>query len=287
MTNPIFLAVAAGLMFSLSHFLVRLGLEESNPTTAVTVNVAVNAAGLWALAAFFSPVRPLVSLSAWPFVLAGLFAPSLARVLLYHGYGHMGLARAAVLAGAVPLFSVVVAVLFLGERPSPLAVAGTVGIVAGIGALSYSRGPGKDWARWTVILPLAAALCFALRDVFSKVGLQTLPFPIAGASVAATSSAVVLYLSFLTSKGRERMVLTGRGFWLFFGSGVFLVLAYLCVFLALKGGMVSLVSPLINIHPLFSVLLSYLFLQSAEHVTGKVAAGGLLIVAGAVGVALG
>ena len=48
-----------------------------------------------------------------------------------------------------------------------------------------------------------------------------------------------------------------------------------------------MVSPLVNIHPLYSVGLSYLFLQSSENVTGKVVGGGVLVVAGAMGVLLG
>lgn len=287
MTLPVLMALGAGLTFAMSHFLVRLGLDRSNPASAVAVNVTVNAGALWILAAFFSPIRPIFSLSVWPFVLAGLFAPSLARVMLYHGYRHMGLARAAVLAGSVPLFSVAVAVGFLGERPAPPMVAGTVSIVIGVGLLSYSPAAGRRWPRWAVVLPLAAALCFALRDVLSRVGLQSIPIPLTGAAVAATTSALALYLSFLLPKKGEKFVLSWRSFWLFSASGLFLVGAYVCAFVALRMETVSLVSPLINVHPLYSVLLSYLFLQSVEKVSLKVVAGGVLVVAGAAGVLLG
>ncbi|MEE8109864.1 MAG: DMT family transporter [bacterium] len=287
MTSPIVLALGGGLAFSLSHFLVRLGLGASNPTTAVTVNVTVNALGLWVLAALFSPIRPLASVAAWPFVLAGLFAPSLARILLYHGYKHMGLARSSVLAGTVSVFSVSMAILFLGERPSAVRLLGILCIVVGVGALSFSRTSGVEWARWAILLPLGAALCFSLRDVFSKVGLGMIPVPITGASIAATTAALVLYLSFFVSKGREKIILTSESFWLFFGSGILLVAAYYCVYAALKSERVSLISPLVSLHPIYSVILSYLFLQKAERVTRMVIAGGVLVVAGAAGVLLG
>lgn len=287
MPSTVALALGAGLMFSLSHFMVRLGLGASNPATAVTINVTVNALGLWVLAVLFAPIRPLWSLSAWPFVVAGLFAPSLARIFLYRGYQRMGLARSSILVGAVPLFSVTVAILFLGERPSWIMILGTVGIIGGVGALSYTRTPGQTWARWTILLPLAAALCFGLRDIFSKIGLGLIPIPLPGAALAATTAALALYLSFLTPAGRERFVTTSKSFGLFVISGVLLVGAYLLVFQALNSGDVSLISPLINIHPVYSVALSYLFLQSSEKVTGKVVAGGVLVVAGAMAVLLG
>ena len=287
MTSSVALALGAGLTFSLSHFMVRLGLDTSNPRTAVTVNVTVNALGLWALAGLFAPIRPIWSLSAWPFVVAGLFAPSLARIFLYRGYRRMGLARSSVLVGATPLFSIIAAILFLGERPSWLVLLGTLFIIIGIGILSYTRTGGGTWTTWTIFLPLAAALCFGLRDIFTKLGLGLVPIPVSGAALTAATAALALYLSFLPSSGRERFVVNAKSLWLFIGSGVLLVAAYLLVFFALNSGDVSLVSPLVNIHPLYSVGLSYMFLQSSENVTGKVVGGGVLIVAGAMGVLLG
>ncbi len=42
-----------------------------------------------------------------------------------------------------------------------------------------------------------------------------------------------------------------------------------------------------SVSPLFSVILSYLFLQSEEKVTGMVACGAVLVVAGALSITLG
>ncbi len=193
MTSSVALALGAGLTFSLSHFMVRLGLDASNPRTAVTINVTVNALGLCALAGLFAPIRPIWSLSAWPFVVAGLFAPSLARIFLYRGYRHMGLARSSVLVGATPLFSVITAILFLGERPSSLVLLGTLFIIIGIGTMSYTRTGGGTWTTWTIFLPLAAALCFGLRDIFTKLGLGLIPIPVSGAALTAATATLALY----------------------------------------------------------------------------------------------
>ena len=51
--------------------------------------------------------------------------------------------------------------------------------------------------------------------------------------------------------------------------------------------MVSLVSPLVATNPLFSVILSRLFLQAEEKVNLKVLVGGVLVVAGAISISLG
>ena len=73
----------------------------------------------------------------------------------------------------------------------------------------------------------------------------------------------------------------------FTGGSFFLLLSYIAIFYALKMGTVSVVSPLLAINPLFSVLLSYIFLQKEEKVTPKAVSGGFLIVAGAMSVILG
>ena len=281
------LGLGAGLCYALSHFLVRLGLGRSNPSSAVAVNVAVNALGLWVLALLFSPIRPLASLAAWPFILAGLFAPSLARILLYRGIARMGLARSAALVGAMPLFAVSIAVIFLGERPSPGIITGAVLVVLGVAALNASRISDDRWAKWTILLPLGAALCFALRDIFTKSGLRDIPLPLAGAALVATTSVVAFYLIFLVSKNREKILLPWRSFWLFSGAGLLVCVSYVLLFIALNQDMVSLVSPLVATNPLVSVILSYLFLQTEEKVSLKVVLGGVLVVAGAISISLG
>ncbi len=63
--------------------------------------------------------------------------------------------------------------------------------------------------------------------------------------------------------------------------------SYVLLFIALNQNMVSLVSPLVATNPLFSVILSRLFLQAEEKVNLKVLVGGVLVVAGAISVSLG
>jgi uncharacterized membrane protein len=171
--------------------------------------------------------------------------------------------------------------LYIGERPSIQAVLGTVLIVIGIGLLSYRREASQTWARWEIVFPLLGALFFALRDVVSKVGLQQLPYPITGAVVTATVASLVLNIPYLSPKKRAQVVLTRRSLLLLCIGGLFATGAYWSIFSALQGGMVSLVSPLVATFPLFSVLLSFLFLQSQENVSWRVVSGGILVVGGA------
>lgn len=284
---PAFLGLGAGLSYALSHFLAKLGLRGSNPISAVLINVVVYTIGAWTLAVTLSPIRPIFSLNAWPFVLTGFFVPSLARILLYHGVTRIGLARSASLLGTVPFFSVSMALVFLGERPSLLILGGALLVTLGIVVLHYSRAEIQRWTTWPLLFPLGAALCFALMSIFTKMGIQRIPLPLAGAAVTATTSLIIfgIYIGF--PRVRKQIELSAVSIKYFTGGSFFLLISYISIFYALKIGTVSVVSPLLAINPLFSVLLSYLFLQKEEKVTTKAVTGGFLIVAGALSVILG
>lgn len=281
MISPPLLAVIAALAYALNNFFSRLGLEGSSPAVGVSVIATTNALFLWGLALLFSPIQPIFSAHIWPFLLAGVFAPSLARNLLMLGYRRIGMARSDVIAGAMPLFAVLLAVMTFGERPSALAVVGTIGIVAGIALLTHRREAGKGWGSRAILYPLGAAFFFAARDIAGKFGLQFIPLPLATAAVTASVAGVALNLPYLLPKVRKRAVLPGKSLCFFCLSGTLLSMAYMTSFMALKGGEVSQVAPLIGLFPLFSVALSFLFLQSKENVTWKVGAGGIIVVAGA------
>ena len=137
------LGLAVGVSYAFSHFFVRLGLDNSTPTSGVVINVAVNAIGLWGLTLLFSPLFPLASTSIWPFILSGLFAPTLAMEFHFRGIAHIGLARSFALLGTTPLFAVVLAVLFLGERPPAIMAAGGVSIAAGVILSELRQGTGE------------------------------------------------------------------------------------------------------------------------------------------------
>ncbi len=285
---PAILGLTVGLCYALSHFMVRLGLPKSNPDSAVAVSIVINAIFLWALAITFSPtIRPIFSWTAWPFMLSGLFAPFFARMLLYRGVDRIGLARSGALLGAAPLFAVLLAVSIFKERPSVINVTGTLAIVIGVFILNFSQATKGKWKWWVSFFPLGAALCFGLRDFLTKMGLENLSIPLAGAAVTATTSLLVFLCSFAISKKRRLLTLPKRSFLLFLSSGIFLMFSYVCSFFALQSGLVSQVSPLMSVSPLFSVILSYLFLQSEEKVNRRVVYGALLIVAGTTGVTLG
>src|SRR5262245_62687899 len=82
-TWPPLLALVASLAFAVAAVLVKRGLQYATPLAAVLVSVHFTAATVWVLAAATQPLATLVTGRVWPFLVAGLAAPGLARVGLY------------------------------------------------------------------------------------------------------------------------------------------------------------------------------------------------------------
>ena len=285
MTPPI-LAFLGALGFSVSHLLVTRALPFTNPFTATFVTTTVNALLLLVIAASLTSFSLAFSSGVAPFLLAGLFAPGLARILLYRGIERVGYAPSSVLLGSGPLFAVLVAIGFLGEPATPPILLGTLSIVLGLGLLPSPARESPRFSRWGLLYPLLAALCFALRDNLTRWGLMGFPHAVLAASVTAWTSAVLLYASFCFPGRGQRLHATSRAIPPLVASGVCVVFAYVTGFLALRGGQVVVISPLLSSHPLLSILLSHLFLKERHEVSGRVVLGGVLVVGGAVGITL-
>jgi drug/metabolite transporter (DMT)-like permease len=279
------LALTAALCFAVARVVVRRGLVSSTPLTAVTVSLVFTGGFLWILAALTAPLGLLASREVWPFVLSGLVAPGLGRLLVYVGVGRVGAARASALSATAPLFAMLVAVLALGERPGGGLVAGAACIVAGSVALSWEERRQRTWRVRDLAFPLLGALGFALRDNISRWGLRAFPHP-AIAAVVATSTSMALIAGVGAARRSEiRSDRTGLA-WLAL-SGLSEAFASLALWGALAAGDVSVVSPLIHAQPIFTVVLAGIFLRDLERVTWRVGLGAVAIVAGATAVVRG
>lgn len=274
-----FLALTAAFCFALARIFVKRGLQYSTPLTAVTISVVFTGAFLWILAGLTAPLALLGSRRVLPFVAAGLFAPGLGRLLVYVGVSRVGAARASALSSTAPLFSIFLAILVLGERPSWGLFMGAACIVAGGVALSQEGRTSRTWRRRDLMFPLLGTLGFALRDTISRWGLQSFPHP-AIAAVAATMTSTAVIVSFaLRRRGELRADGTGLGFLAV--AGLCEALASLALWGALAAGSVSVVAPLVYAQPIFTVVLAGIFLRDLERVTWRVGFATAAMVAGA------
>lgn len=139
---PVILALLAALGFALSGVFVRL----AGPRVAVLTGTAVSVVASLTIAVIPAIVLELpalqrISIAGFLWILLAFVNYPLGRTLNYASVRRIGAARAAPLFSSLPLWSVVLAVAFLGERPNVMIIAGTVAIVAGVVLIVTERHP--------------------------------------------------------------------------------------------------------------------------------------------------
>lgn len=272
------LALAAALGFGTASVILKRGLQHTTPVTAALVSVSVTTAFIWLAALTTVPVVTLWTPRIVPFLVAGLLAPGLARLVMFVGFDRMGVGRAAPLIGTAPLFSVAMAITVLGERPAWIMLAGAAAIVGG-GALLSHRASTERWRRRDLIFPLLAAISFALRDNISRYGFREFHDPLLAAAAATVTSLLVLG-GYGAAAGRAHVRMSWTGFGYVALSGLTEGIAYMTMWRALAIGEVAVVSPLANASSIIAVGLAAVFLRDLERVTWRIGLAAVLIVAG-------
>jgi drug/metabolite transporter (DMT)-like permease len=279
MPVPAFLALAAAVSFAGAAIFLRRALAWTPPATAAQVSVTFTALFIWLVAAVTVPIRLVLAVEIVPFLVAGLAAPGLARLVYYVGLHRIGVARATSLMSAAPVFAVALATLFLGERPGPVALIGVAAVAIGGAVLAQRQRDERPWRRRDMVLPLLAAVGFAVRDTISRHGLLAYPHPMVAAA-GATFASVVLMWGFALGGVTRTAWPAPAGLRFLALSGLCECLAYVTMWRALATTDVSIVSPLVSAQPLFTVTLAAMFLRDVERVTWRVVIAALLIVVG-------
>jgi uncharacterized membrane protein len=272
------LSVASALGFGVAGVLLRRGLQHANPLSAAVVSITVTTAFVWCLTLLTAPISRVFTWKVWPFLVAGLVAPGLARLMFFVGIDRIGVARAFSLMATAPLFAVVIAMAFLGERPTPVLLLGAVAIAGGSMLLARRSPHEARWRRRDMIFPALGALGFALRDNLSRWGLLDYGDSLAAAAVATVTSLIVMWICAGAWQARLKLPRTSLTF--FALSGVCEGSAYLLMWRALAIGEVSVVSPLVNAHSIVAIALAAIFLRDLERVSWRILLAAALIVAG-------
>jgi drug/metabolite transporter, DME family len=135
------LALTSAFLWGMIPVLVRKGLAHSTASVAVFLGLL---AGIPLLFLVFSlhprPVGQAVApeAAAW-FAAVGIMGPCLGRVFNYLGVARLGAARATPLINSSPLFTTILALIFLGEQVTVRILLGVLSIIAGITVLTKKR----------------------------------------------------------------------------------------------------------------------------------------------------
>jgi drug/metabolite transporter, DME family len=277
-----FYALANAFLFALHNLFTKKALRYSNPATGVISSLLINIVFLWAMALLLVPMANVTAASILIFVGVGFFQPGLTRLLTYKGIDTLGVAITDPIRASTPLFSALMAIVFLGEDLTLPILAATLMIIAGIILLSWRRD-SMQLAGSAIYLwyPIAASALAGASQVVRKFGLAAVPHPLLAAAVTASSSLVVSVLTlWYVEKTQESWKMNRQCFWWFLAAGVTVSLAMTCIYYALDLGKVSVVTPISSTGPLFSLILTAIFLRGVERVTLRIVVSAALIVGG-------
>jgi drug/metabolite transporter, DME family len=284
---PIVFGLLTSLCFAMASLLAQRGYFAASAPWGAWVTIAVNA--LFLLAAHFilySDTR-LFAADNLIFIAVGLFVPGLTRVLSFRGIRAMGSSVTSTIVNTTPMFSTVLAILILDERPAPLVVLGVALTVGGLVTVS-SGGEKTSYKKNELIYPFLCALLFSMKDVAVRWGLgDGSGQPIFAAGIAALTSTIEIFLITRYVQGEKFILPPAPVARWFIASGIFTGASFLFMYLAYSLERVSIVAPLVNSYTVFVSILTPFMARRIETVTARKLAGAGLVVAGIFAVSLG
>ena len=209
------------------------------------------------------------------FALSGLLSPGLVRLFYYKGLKAIGASVNSSIFAVYPLYSSLLAVLFLGELATGWNMLGIVIIVLGVILVEMSINGKKETGQvsWKkIVAPIMGGLMLAVATIFRKFALQESNAPILGVAIAYVFSLLPYILTLAVYSPTRKELKLKKDFRLFWIAGIGQAVSWLLAFYALSLEQVSTTAALLSIEPLFIVAFGYFYLRKQEQVSFKLAA---------------
>jgi uncharacterized membrane protein len=284
------LALVPAVLWGFGPILDKRGMDAGGDSLQAAIVVVVVDSGLyWLALAVLSWPDPFAGLTprlVGLFAVSGIVGTAMGRIFVFAGVARVGASINSAGISTRPLFATLLALGFLGEPLGPLTGVGVAVLVAGLVALTYSKGGDvSGWEPRDLLFPVGAAAVFAAGNVLRRYGfVDTGATPLQAVAVNETAALITL-AAYALARGKTDVLDAPRESYEYFaGSGVltaFALLAFFAAF-ALEAGRVAIVDPLAATAPLFTTVFSAALLKDVERVTRGVVLGAGLVVAGAV-----
>lgn len=280
MSPSVILAVVAAGFYGAALVFIKVGLRHMSPAAGALISIPSTMVLYWILAIFLLDVSSWMLGALAIFIVVGLFYPAVVTLLVYESNRRMGPTIAGSVSSTTPLFAACGAVLIVGESLTASIALGIGAVVLGVMTLSVTEAAApRSWPRWVLVLPLGAAILRGVAQALTKVGLTLWANPFAAVLIGYTVSSVVLL-------GTHRVRVRGRplefrrqGVPWFMIAGASNGFALLATYYALEAGRVAIVSPLVAAYPVFTLMLSAIFLRE-EIINARVVLGVALTIVG-------
>ena len=284
---PILFGLLTSLCFAVASLLAQRGYHIAPAPWGAWVTIVANAAFLLGAHWLIEGHTQLLVADNLIFVAVGLFVPGVTRVLSFRGIRTMGSSITSTIVNTTPMFSTVLAMLILGERPGVMVLGGVLLTVGGLITVSWG-GEKASYARVELVFPFLCALMFSMKDISVRWGLgggggQ----PILAAAIAALTSTAEIFLLTRYLQGHKFELPPLPVLRWFVWSGIFTGGSFLFMYVAYSMERVSIVAPLVNSYTVFVAVLTPFMARQIESLTPRKLAGAALVVAGIFAVSLG
>ena len=281
------LALICSVFYASALVSARAGMHYSTPTTVTLVSILMQNLLLWSAIFVTGGVHAVPLAGVLLFTLVGLFQLAV-RLLAYTGVEKIGASRSSALQSVSPLVSAAIAVMILGEPTTLLIILGTFSVVVGIILISWK--PERQligFRSWHLLLPIGAAFLTGINHPIRRYVLKMANEPLFFSALMGTVSLGGFLIYFAVSPRSQRLVWNRQALGPFLATGVCETTSILLIITAISMGRVVIVAPIAASYPVWSLILSAIFLRDVESVNGKVIAGILSVVAGNFAIHLG
>lgn len=277
----IIFALLSAILFGANYVLAQLGMRTSPKDNGVYLSIMINVLILSIVYVIFLLFRtepiPWKGTAIFSFVVAGLFTTLLGRASLFAAIRRIGSSRAAAVKNGAPIFTIIGAMLLLGERLSWLAGLGIALVLAGLFFLAYpewKQNGHLEKNRFAIGISFAAlsAFCFGLGQTARKIGLIHMADPVLGALIGSIIAFIGFSFGLVYKREFKETFLAqfknmNKYFlWAGIASGV----ALLCFFMSAHHIHISYTSAVAASEPVMTVLLAYFILKKQENIKKSV-----------------
>lgn len=279
----IFFALLAGLLFGIVAHVQKSALKGTEVSLGALISVATMAVVFWALSPFVIEWQWFNTRAALIFAVCGIIFPAVSQRLQVASVVHVGPALTSAMGSFAPLFAVVLAVTFLGERINLQGAAGMGLMLAGllVSALGPGRGIARAFPLVALLLPLGASLARGVMQPTAKYGFAEVDSPFFATMVMSTVATFVLFVWMMKDRAGRPLRQNRSGNLYFVLNGLLIGGGILSLQLGISYGSVSLAAPLSATTPLWTLAMGVLFFRN-EQLTYRHLVMALLVVAGSV-----
>ena len=283
---PQLLALCTALSYAAANVSVRRGLRHSSAATATLVSLIVHASVFGLTVAATGGMRNAPALAVGLIAVTGILQTGM-RLWHYTGIEKVGTSRAVTLRSTHPIVSVLIGITILQEQATLAILLGTTLVVAGIIMTSWQADEQIVGFRWRdLVFPMATALITGIVHPIRRYAMTIANEPLFFAAIVGVISLVCFSSTLAAPAMRERLTWSSRALVPFVAAGVFEASAVLLMLSAFVSGPVVLVSPIAATSPIWTLVMSAVFLRDLERVNRYTVIGTLCVVAGVIAIYL-